>query len=179
MVDAIGSIGIGITIGISIVIRSRYRRAARLRSTFSEPDSHAPGPCSSGRSWQSPPNRKFSRQEIGGFASMHARKGGLCLCLFWSHRRCDPVPALLATHRGYTKLDFVGVMSLIRRQSNQSRLHSSMSMCSLPHCHFLTANWRDAEKQRPPRRDTVRRWLPNGPTTGSNYFRSLADRSVR
>jgi len=46
-------------------------------------------------------------KKSGHFASMHSRKVGLCLCLFWSDRRRDPVPALLATHRGAQKLDFV------------------------------------------------------------------------
>ena len=38
------------------------------------PASHVSGPCSCDRSWQSAPNRKFSRQEWACFASRSQRR---------------------------------------------------------------------------------------------------------
>src|ERR1019366_7194387 len=196
--DAIGTIGIGIGTRISIVRRRRRcRRAARLRSTFSEPDSHASGPCSSGRSWQSPRNRNFSRQKMGPLCEHACSQSRTCFCVYlpgrpaigaltvdrqavtWSGPPPMFQPPLLATHRGYTKSTSLSNFSDTSAEQSINRDYIYPCQCG----HDLVATLSRQMARRRKAKTLGETLCVDGCQTdrrpGGNYFRSLADRSVR
>jgi len=134
----------------------------------------------------------------GHFASMHARKVGPVFCVYLPGR-----PAIGALTVDRQAVTWLGPSPIYLTRPCLQRIEAIQNSTSLSNFSDTSAEQsinRDyiypcqcghdlvatlsrqigaTPKSKDLGRDTVRRWLPNRPTAGGNYFRSLADRSVR